>query len=47
MLPGAAKTKYESNELMYKTEIDSQTQQTNLWLPKGKELERDRLGGWD
>ena len=24
------------NELIYKTEIDSQTQETNLWLPKGK-----------
>ena len=26
---------------MYKTEIDSQTQQTDLWLPKGKESERE------
>ena len=25
------------NELIYKTETDSQTQQTNLWLPKGGE----------
>ena len=25
-----------TNELSYKTEINSQTQQTNLWLPKGK-----------
>ena len=23
-----------SNELIYKTEIESQTQKTNLWLPK-------------
>ena len=26
-----------TNELISKTEIDSQTQKTNLWLPKGKE----------
>ena len=25
-----------ANELIYKTEIDSQTQKTNLCLPKGK-----------
>ena len=28
--------KKETNELIYKTEIDSSTQKTNLWLPKGK-----------
>ena len=28
--------KYDTNELIYKTEIDSQTQKTNLWLPKRK-----------
>ena len=28
--------KYNTNELIYKTEIDSQTQKTNLRLPKGK-----------
>ena len=27
---------YDTNEFTYKTEIDSQTQKTNLWLPKGK-----------
>ena len=27
---------YDTNELSYKTEIDSQTQKTNLELPKGK-----------
>ena len=26
----------DTNELIYKTETDSQTQKTNLWLPKGK-----------
>ena len=28
--------KYDTNELIYKAEVDSQTQKTNLWLPKGK-----------
>ena len=33
--------KYDTNELIYKTEIDSQTQKTNLWSPKGKGGERE------
>ena len=28
--------KNSTNELIYKSETDSQTQKTNLWLPKGK-----------
>ena len=28
--------KYDTNELIYKTETDSQTQKNNLCLPKGK-----------
>ena len=28
--------KYDTNEIIYETEIDSQTQKTNLQLPKGK-----------
>ena len=28
--------KYETNELIYQTEIDSQKQRTDLWLPKGR-----------
>ena len=28
--------KYDTNELIYKTETDSQTEKTNLWFPKGK-----------
>ena len=40
--------KNDTNELIYKTETDSQTSKTNLWLPKGKrELRRDKLGGWE
>ena len=27
---------YDANELIYKTEIDSQTWKTDLWLPWGK-----------
>ena len=38
--------KYDTNELMYKTETHSQTLKTNLWLPKGKG-EEDKLGVWD
>ena len=34
------------NELIYKTEIDSQTQKQNLWLPKGKGR-RKILGVWN
>ena len=30
------KSKNDTNELIYKTETDSQTYKTNLWLPKGK-----------
>ena len=36
--------KYDTNELIYKTETDSQTQKTNLWLPKGQRGESDKLG---
>ena len=32
--------KYETNKLVHKTEIDSQTQKTNLQLPKGIGEER-------
>ena len=34
------KSKNGTNELVYKTETDPQTQKTNLWLPKGKGRER-------
>ena len=39
--------KNDTNELIYKTEIDSQTLKTNLQLPKGKGGRRDKLGIWD
>ena len=38
--------KNTTNELIYKTETDSQTKKANLYLPKGKEV-RDKLGTWD
>ena len=28
--------KYDTNELIYQRETDSQTWKTNLWLPKGE-----------
>ena len=36
---------YTTNESMYKTETDSQTQKTNLWSLKRRE--RDASGVWD
>ena len=38
--------KNDTNELIYKTERESQTQKTNLWLPNRKEV-KDKLGDWD
>ena len=38
--------KYDTIELIYKTEIDSETQKTNLWLPNGKRRERDKVRLW-
>ena len=34
-------------DIIYKTEADSQTSKTNLWLPKGTLWGRDGPGGWD
>ena len=33
------KKKNDTNEIIYKTHIDSQSEKTNLWLPNGKERE--------
>ena len=38
--------KYGTNELIYKTETDSQTYRTDLWLPRGRGREWDVLGVW-
>ena len=37
--------KNDTNELNHKTEIDSQIQKTNLWLPKWR-AGRNKLGFW-
>ena len=39
--------KYDLNELIYKTERDSQTQKTNLWLPKGNGGREEQIRSWD
>ena len=39
--------KDDTNEPIYKTETDSQTQRTDLWLPKRRERGRGGLGLWD
>ena len=36
----------DTNELTYKTEIDSENQRINVWTPTG-EKGWDGLGGWD
>ena len=36
-----------ANELINKTEIELQMQKTNLWLPGGKGVGRDKLRDWD
>ena len=38
--------KNSTDELTYKTENDSETQETNLWLPKGKVERKDKLELW-
>ena len=39
--------KNSTNALTYKTERDSQTLRTNLWLPGGRMRGRDSWGVWD
>ena len=29
--------KHDTNELIYETETDSQTQRTDMWLPRGRQ----------
>ena len=38
--------KYDTNEPIYKTEIDSRTRRTDLWLPRGGHRRKDGVGGW-
>ena len=37
----------DTNELIYKTETDSQTYRMNLWLPGGRMGGKDSQGVWD
>ena len=37
---------YGTNEPIYKTETDSQTQRTELWLPRGGRKKWDGWGVW-
>ena len=32
--------KYDTNEPIYKTKMDSDTKRTDLWLPRGKKVEK-------
>ena len=36
--------KKDTNELIFKTETDSQTQRANLWLPGAKNEGKEQLG---
>ena len=36
--------KYDTNELIYKTETDSQTERADMWLPRGRWVEGGRTG---
>ena len=38
--------KYDTNELIYKTETDSQTQRTDLLLPRGRGVGEGWIGSW-
>ena len=35
--------RYDTNELIHETETSSQTQRTNLWLPRGEEVGEGRI----
>ena len=40
--------KANTNEFIYETEMDSQTQRTDLWLPRRRKGgRREGLGVWD
>ena len=36
--------KYDTNDLIYETETDSQTQIGDLWLPMGRGMEKGMIG---
>ena len=43
-IPYTWNLKYETNELIYKTETDSQTQRTDLWLPRVRGVREGWIG---
>ena len=47
IVPPICESKNNINEIIYKTETDSQMQKTHYWLPKGKGEGRDKLRVWD
>ena len=40
-------SKYDTDELIYEKETDSQTQRADFWLPRGRRGGRNGLGVWD
>ena len=36
--------KYDTNEPIYETETDSQTQRLDFWLPRGREVGEEKIG---
>ena len=36
--------KHDTSEFIYETEMDSQTQRTDLWLPRGRDVGRKGFG---
>ena len=38
--------KYDTSELIYETEKESQTERTEWWLPRGGHQGKDGEGGW-
>ena len=41
------RVKNDINEIIYKTETDSQIQRTNVWLPGGMSVREGYMGVWD
>ena len=40
-------SEYDTNELIFETETDSQIQSTYLWLPMRRNVREDGVGVWD
>lgn len=38
---------YDTNEPVYETETDSQTQKSDFWLPRGRGWGREGVGVWE